>query len=202
MPLWATLFGMLLFRTWPAFTQVVGMLLSLCGLLLFLDPSVLDWSAPGVALAIVLTLAAAALWGLGAVLYRARTWQASVLCQTLWQLLAAGITITIMAFVFESATPIVYSARLGMILLWNWIVPTALAVWAWSKVLNRLSASVAGQFLMSTPFVGIAASAWIFNENLSSEFVVSVILIAMGGIMVLINRSSNREPDNVDKVGN
>lgn len=189
MPLWAALFDILLLRSRLAPIQIAGVVVSLSGLLLFLDPSVVDWSAPGVALGTALALTAAMLWGLGAVLYRARRWSAPLLSQTLWQLLTAGVTITVMACIFESSTSVHFSTRLWIILLWNWLVPTALAVWAWSKVLNRLPASMAGQFLMCTPFVGIAASAWLFDENLPPAFAGSTVLIAIGGMMVLIRRS-------------
>lgn len=190
MPLWAAIFDIAILRVRLKRLQFCGIAISVIGMILFLDPAVIDWDAPGAALGISLAVVAAVLWGLGAVLYRTRPWQASLLSQTLWQLLMAAATISVAAAFIESSSGIHWSTTLWLILVWNWIVPTALAVWAWSKVLNRISPSIAGQLLMCTPFVGIAASAWMFNENLPPVFAASAVLIAVGGMLVLIKRPS------------
>jgi drug/metabolite transporter (DMT)-like permease len=188
MPLWAAIFDIAILRVRLKRLQIGGIAISLIGMILFLDPAVIDWGAPGAALGISLAVVAAALWGLGAVLYRIRPWQASLLSQTLWQLLMAAAAIAVAAALIESSSGIRWSTTLWLILIWNWVVPTALAVWAWSKVLSRISPSIAGQLLMCTPFVGIAASAWMFNEDLPPVFAGSAVLIAVGGMLVLIKR--------------
>lgn len=189
MPLWAALFDMLLLKRRLARVQMLGIGVSLAGLLFFLDPAVLDWSAPGVATGTALALTAALLWGLGAVLYKSHPWRASLLSQTLWQLITSGTVLLVLATIIEQPLSSRFTPTLLLILAWNWVVPTALAVWAWSKVLSHMTASIAGQFLMCTPFVGIAASAIIFNEDLPPAFAVSTLLIVLGGLMVLVRRS-------------
>jgi drug/metabolite transporter (DMT)-like permease len=202
MPLWAAIFDWLFFRTRLAPMQICGITVSLGGLLLFLDPSVLDWRADGVAAGMVMTLLAAMLWALGAVFYRTRVWTAPLLSQTLWQLVTSGLVVACAALLLEAPLSTTPSVTLGIILVWSWLIPMALAVWAWTKVLSRLSASTAGQLLMSTPFVGIAASSVIFNESLPPAFAVSALFIAVGGLMVLIKRNSPQTivtPQNLDK---
>lgn len=188
MPLWAVIFDMLLMKLRPRWFQVLGMLTSLAGMLLFMDPGVLDWTDRGSVIGISLTLTAAMLWGLGAVLYRSRRWAASVWSQSFWQLLFTGILFAIVALLFEDPGTTRYTTTLLLVLVWNWVVPTAIGVWAWSRALHHVSASVAGQWLMCTPFVGIALSAWIFQEDLPPVFAVSAALIALGGVMVLLRR--------------
>lgn len=188
MPLWAAAFDVLILRARLTWLQYLGIAVSIGGMMLFLDPDVIQWEAPGAALGIALTLLAAACWGFGAVLYRTRSWKASMLCQTLWQLLSAGVILLAAAAYWEFPVSPRYTASLGLILLWNWLVPTAVAVWAWSKILSRMPASIAGQFLMCTPFVGIAFSAWVFNEDLPPAFAASAALITLGGVLSLIRR--------------
>lgn len=189
MPLWAALFDILLLKRRLSTVQILGIVVSLSGLLFFMDPTVLDWSVKGVALGITLALMAAMFWGLGAVLYKSHQWQASLLSQTLWQLITSGTVLFVLAIAFEDPLNTSLTFRLVLIMIWNWVVPTALAVWAWSQVLNRMTASNAGQLLMCTPFVGIAASAVIFNENLPPAFAASSTLIVLGGLMVLVRRA-------------
>lgn len=189
MPLWAAIFDMLLLGRRLARLQILGIAISLGGLLLFLDPMVLAWGEPGVAVGTALVLAAAVGWGLGAVLYKSYRWEASFLSQTLWQLITSSAVLLALALVFERPLESRFTTELVLILLWNCIVPAALAVWAWSRVLDRMSPSIAGQLLMSTPFVGIAASAFIFGEDIPPEFAVSTLLIVAGGLLVLLRRA-------------
>jgi len=74
-------------------------------------------------------------------------------------------------------------------------VPTAVAVWAWTKILSYIPSSIAGQFLMTTPFVGIAFSAWIFNEDLPAVFAASAGLITLGSVLTLIRRPASPPAD-------
>lgn len=186
MPIWAVVFDMFILRARLRPLQILGVLTSLAGILLFLDPTVLDWGHRGTAIGMGLTLTAAMLWGLGAVLYRSRRWTTAFLVQSFWQLLTTGTVLSIIALLVEYPMSIQYTTTLMLILVWNWIVPTAIAVWAWSRVLSRMSASIAGQLLMCTPFVGIAMSAWVFQEDLPPIFAISVVLIALGGALVLL----------------
>lgn len=191
MPFWAAIFDMIIVRTRLRPIQLLGILISLGGMVLFIDPSVIDWNDSGAVIGLCFALAAGMLWGLGAVLYRSRSWSASLLSQSLWQLLVAGAVLSAAAIALEFPFIPNYTTTVTLILIWNWIIPTALAVWAWTKVLNRIPASIAGQLLMFTPFVGIAMSAWMFNEDLPPVFWVSTALIVLGGAMVLIRRPSS-----------
>lgn len=191
MALWAAIFDMLILKSRLRWNQYLGIILSVLGLVLFIDPTVVDWSDTDAVMAVGLSLFAAVCWGLGAVLYRRRKWEASVQTQTLWQLLAAGSLLMVAALLFEFPVEPHYTPSLVLILIWNWIMPTAVAVWAWSKILTRVPASIAGQLLMSTPFVGILFSAWIFDEQLSLSFGVSVALITLGGVLTLLRRKNH-----------
>jgi len=185
MPVWAALFSSLMGRGRLAWRQVAGVGLGVVGLGLFLDPAVIDWQGPGVPLGMGLVLSAAVLWGLGAALYGGRQWRASLLSQTFWQLAATACPIVVAALILESGRATHITPTLAIIVVWNWLVPTALAVWAWSRLLNRVPSTVAGQLLAVTPFVGIACSSVLFDERLPPIFSVCAVVIAVGSCLVL-----------------
>ncbi|MEI2416265.1 DMT family transporter [Orrella sp. JC864] len=192
MPLWAALFGMALRRERLAPRRLLGVAVSLAGLSLFMDPSVIAWHDPGSQQGMVMVLCAAALWGLGAVLYGMHAWRTPLLAQTLWQLLAAGLLMSCLAFWLEAGRPVRWSPTLVAVLAWNFVGPTALAVWAWSQVLRRVPAAVAGQLLMSTPLVGILCSVLIFGEDLPGAFLLSAFFVTLGGLLVLLPERRGR----------
>jgi len=185
MPVWAALFSSLMGKGRLAWRQLAGVGLGMAGLALFLDPSVIDWNSPGVPLGMALVLSAAALWGLGAALYGGRQWRASLLSQTFWQLAATACPIGVAALILESDRATHVTGPLTAIMVWNWLVPTAMAVWAWSRLLNRVPSTVAGQLLALTPFVGIACSSVLFGERLPPVFSLCAVVIAAGSCLVL-----------------
>jgi len=185
MPVWAALFSAPMGRTRLSWRQLAGVGLGMVGLALFLDPAVIDWRAPGVPLGMGLVLSASVLWGLGAVLYGSRRWQATLMCQTFWQLVAAACPIGVAALFLETGQETRLTAPLAAIIAWNWVVPTALAIWAWSSLLNRVPSTVAGQLLALTPFVGIACSRVLFDEHLPPVFWLCAAAIAAGSCLVL-----------------
>lgn len=192
MPVWAALAAMLLGHGKPTPRHAIALALGLAGLLLFLDPAVVDWRAPGVAGGMAMVLAAAIFWGIGAACYRGRRWQASMLCQTFWQLLAAAVVLTPCALWFDTGQPVRPGIVLFTIIAWNWVVPTALALWAWTKLLSRVDPAVAGQLLALTPLVGIACSALMFKESLPAPFALCAVLIATASCIVLGTAPSAR----------
>lgn len=195
MPLWAALFSLVLEREWLSSKALAGIVISFAGLLLFVDPDVIDLTRLDNMKGMLLVLAAAVAWGLGAALYGRRKWQTTLMPQTAWQLLSSGLVLCVLALFFEQPLSTRITPSLSFIMLWNWVGPTALAVWAWSRVLSRLPPAVAGQLLMSTPFVGIGFSAVIFNESLPPVFGLSALLIAVGGMLVLLpGRTQKKSP--------
>jgi drug/metabolite transporter (DMT)-like permease len=183
MPLWAALFAAISKRDQLAQRQWFGVVIGLAGLALFLDPSVLAGSSLA---GVVFVFAAAASWGLGAVIHRAVPLKTPPLSQTFYQLIASGGVLALLAIVLEADHPMHLTGSLASIMVWNWLVPTSLAVWSWNRVLMRLPAATAGQLLMATPLVGIAASAIIFRETVPPVFATSTVLVIAGALLVLL----------------
>ena len=194
MPIWAAVFDVLVMRNRLCGLQWTGVSISVVGLCLFMAPGVVDWSNAGTRTGIGLAVMAAACWGLGAVIYSSRRWECSLMCQAFWQLAIAGIVLCGYVGLTEIPLRIEYSRSLILILLWNWLVPVALGVWAWGRVLERMPASIASQALLCTPLAGIALSALLFDETLPPAFAASALIIMLGAGLALLKPALQPDP--------
>src|SRR5690625_3008801 len=102
MPLWVPVFCFFVVGLKPSRTQLLGMLLSVSGILLFFNPGVIELDNKEVLFGLSLALIAPVLWGLGAVLYKLGRWHSSVLSQSFCQLLIAGLFLYVFSCFFDS----------------------------------------------------------------------------------------------------
>src|SRR5438270_6522491 len=85
MPLWAIPIGLFLWREPLGRNQLAGAGVGFAGLILFMNPTLVDWRNGQVLAGNSLLLLAALAWALGSCLYRRRLWRSSFWAQTLWQ---------------------------------------------------------------------------------------------------------------------
>lgn len=186
MPLWAIPIGLWLWPEPLARMQLAGAALGFAGLVLFINPRLVDWSDPRILAGNGLLLLAALAWALGSCLYRRRLWRSSVWAQTFWQL-AVSIVVVAVAAAIPGAVerPIRWSFGLLAILAYNWVVTTALGYFLWSKVLTMIPTAVAGQVLALTPIGGFLLSTMMFGGAVGGEVLASIALI-VGGIALTL----------------
>jgi drug/metabolite transporter (DMT)-like permease len=168
--------------------QLLGAAVGFAGLVLFMNPGLVDWGNPRVLGANATLLLAAICWGFGSLLYRRRAWRSNFWTQTFWQLAVSTATIAAMApLVLPGALgpPARWSPALIAILAYNWVVTTALGYFLWNKVLAVLPAGVAGQVMALTPVGGFLLSAAIFGGAITLDVIVSIFLIVAGIILTL-----------------
>jgi drug/metabolite transporter (DMT)-like permease len=180
MQLWAVPFGIWLLRERPSLGMLIGSAIGFAGLLVFFNPASLDWRDRGTLTGSGLILLGAISWSLGSCLYRRHTWQSSLMTQTLWQMGISMVPIAAFSAVFEHQAAFHLTAQLAAIILFNWFVPTALAMSCWGKVLSMMPVSVAGQWLLLTPMVGFALSARFMHEAVTPALLLSAALIVAG----------------------
>lgn len=187
MPLWAIPIALWLWHEPLARLQFVGAGLGFAGLLLFMNPRLVDWSNPRSLAGNGLLLLAALAWALGSCLYRRRLWRSSVWAQTFWQLAVSIVVVAAVAAAVPGALgqPIRWSLGLVAILAYNWVVTTALGYFLWSKVLTMMPAAVAGQVLALTPIGGFLLSMAMFGGAVDGETFASIALIVAGIVLTL-----------------
>jgi drug/metabolite transporter (DMT)-like permease len=192
MPLWAIPIGIFIWPERHGRAQLVGAAIGFAGLVLFMNPGLVDWGNPRILAGNALLILAAILWALGSCLYRRRAFQSPFWVQTLWQL---GVSVPPVAAIVIVAVPgaIQWSPGLVAIVLYNCVVTTALGYFFWGKVLSMMPAAMAGQVLTLTPIGGFALSLLMFGGTLTLDVLLSIALI-VAGIFVTLRRVSTATP--------
>ncbi|MBV9152146.1 MAG: DMT family transporter [Alphaproteobacteria bacterium] len=183
--LWAIPIGVLLGVERLGRFHLIGAAIGFAGLVLFMNPGLVDWSSPRALFGNLFLLLSAIAWALGSCLYRRRMWRTGFWTQTFWQLAVSAPVVLAFALPQLSGEPIHWSARLLAILAYNWVVTTALGYFLWAKVLTAMPAATAGQVLALTPVGGFLLSILIFGGMVTPDVLVSIALIVAGIILTL-----------------
>jgi len=188
MPLWAIPIGLFL---WPepfGRNQLIGAAAGFAGLVLFMNPGLVDWTSGRVLAGNAFLLLSAFAWALGSCLYRRRAWRSPFWVQTLWQLAVSIIPVAAVVMATRGQTgPVDWSVALVAILAYNCVVTTALGYFLWGKVLSMMPAATAGQVVTLTPIGGFLLSILIFGGTVTADAAVSIGLI-IGGIVITLRR--------------
>ena len=185
MPLWAIPIELWLGADRLGRRQLAGAALGFGGLVLFMNPGLVDWRDPQALGGNAMLLLSAICWAAGSVLYRRRVWQSPFWTQTFWQLAVSTAAVMLVALPTALQQPIRWSPALVAILAYNWIVTTALGYFLWSKVLSMMSAAVAGQVVALTPVGGFLLSIAVFGGAVTTDVVLSIVLIVAGIMLTL-----------------
>ena len=183
--LWAIPIGLLLGVERLGRFHLIGAAIGFAGLVLFMNPGLVDWTSGRALLGNACLLLSAMTWAFGSCLYRRRVWRTPFWTQTFWQLLVSAPVVLAFALPQIGDEPIHWSATLIAILAYNWIVTTALGYFLWALVLSAMSAAVAGQVLALTPVGGFLISAAMFGEAVTADVVIAIALIVAGIILTL-----------------
>ena len=185
MPLWAILIGRWLRPDPLSRAQRLGAALGFAGLLLFLNPGLVDWGNARVLLGNGLLLLAAIGWAVGSCLYRRHTWRTPFWTQTFWQLAVSAVVVLAVAGPAAIGQTVHWTPALVAILAYNWVVTTAIGYFLWNKILAVLPAAVAGQVMAITPVGGFLLSAFLFGGAVTPGIIGSLVLI-VGGIALTL----------------
>jgi drug/metabolite transporter (DMT)-like permease len=185
MQLWALPLGWLIARDRVGDKAVAGGLIGFLGILVFLNPMLVNWRDPRILVGNTLLLASAISWALAASFYRRYRWQTPFWTQAFWQVLwSAVVTLLLWALVGEPR-PILWTGSLLGVLAFNWFGCTALCYWWWGKVLSVMPASRAGQITSLVPATTAVMSALTGREPITLGVAASIVLISSGIFLTL-----------------
>lgn len=165
--------------------RLAGAAAGFAGLVVFMNPALVDWRDLRALLGNGLLLLAAIAWAAGSVLYRRRAWRSGFWAQTWWQLAVSAGPIAAVALPDALSQPVHWSPALIAILAYNWIVTTALGYFLWNRILAVMPAGIAGQVMALTPIGGFLLSVAMFGGTVSADVVLAIVLIVGGIILTL-----------------
>ena len=183
--LWAIPIGVLLGVERLSRPHLIGAGIGFAGLVLFMNPGLVDWSNARTLLGNAFLLLAAIAWALGSCLYRMRSWRSGFWIQTFWQMLVSTPVVLLFAVPQLTNEPVRWSIGLVAILAYNCVVTTALGYFLWAKILTEMPAATAGQVLALTPVGGFLLSIAIFGGAVTLDVVAAIALIVAGIILTL-----------------
>jgi drug/metabolite transporter (DMT)-like permease len=186
MPLWAIPIGIFVWPENHRRAQLIGAAIGFAGLILFMNPGLVDWGDLRVLGGNAMLLLAAILWALGSCLYRRHNFTTPFWVQTFWQFAVSVVPVAVIVLV-AAPGPISWSPELLAIVLYNGLITNALGYFLWGKVLSMMPAATAGQVLTLTPIGGFILSLLIFGGTLTLDVTVSIVLI-IAGIFVTLRR--------------
>jgi drug/metabolite transporter (DMT)-like permease len=187
MPLWAIPIGIFIWPEPHRRAQLIGAAIGSAGLVLFMNPGLVDWGDPRILAGNLLLLLAAIFWALGSCLYRRHQFQSPFWVQTFWQLAVSVVPVAVIVLAGFAPGEVHWSPFLVAVVFYNAVVTTALGYFLWGKVLSMMPAAMAGQVLTLTPVGGFILSTLIFGGALTPDVVVSILLI-VAGIFVTLRR--------------
>jgi drug/metabolite transporter (DMT)-like permease len=179
-PLLVLLVGVAWLKEVPTHWQIVGVVISLIGSVLFFSPGLQPEESPGVAIVLV-GLVGFTLFG---VLGReaARDRQIGTLFLTAVPLAIGGGFLLLIALPLEGIP--VFTTTAWSIVLWLAIVNTAFAYVLYNHSLQVLTALEMNVMLNLTP-LGTAFLAWLFlDESLSIAQIIGIVTVIIGVILV------------------
>jgi drug/metabolite transporter (DMT)-like permease len=185
MQLWALPLGWIIARDRVSGKALAGGLIGFFGILVFLNPTLVNWHDKRMLLGNGLLLASAVSWALAASWYRCYRWQTPFWTQAFWQVLwSAVVALPLWALVGEPR-PVLWTSSLLYVLAFNWLGCTALCYWWWGKALSVMPASRAGQITSLVPATTAVMSAIGGGERITLGVAASIVLISSGIFLTL-----------------
>lgn len=166
MPLWVAVLLWLGFRVTPRRNEAIGLVLGLTGILVLVNPTVIDWGVPLELAGTIALIVNGVLWAAVTIHIRRHTWRSTPLLLQPWMLLIAGIPIVAAALLFEQGRDIAWGLPLVLALLYSGPLATAFANWASQSITRSLGPLASAMGFLATPVVGLAAGAIILQEQL------------------------------------
>ncbi len=183
MPLWVALLLWAFFRIRPRRNEAVGLVLGLGGILVLVNPTVIDWGIPLELAGTLALVVNGILWAAVTIHIRRHTWLSTPLDLQPWMLLVASVPIVLAAVILEQGREIDWGLPLVLALLYSGPLATAFANWASQSITRSLGPLASAMGFLATPVVGLVSGAVFLNEPLGLLDLAGFALV-LGGIAI------------------
>ena len=185
MPVWASVFGVLVLGERLTRARVAGLGLGVAGLGFLLVPELgqigaAPWGA-------VFMLIAAASWGAGTVAVKARRWGLDTAALSGWQLVLGGVPVLVgWLLVGRPETLLTASWESLAGALYAMLIPMIYCYWAWFRIVAIFPASLAAIGTLAVPVIGVFSSALLTGERVGPGEIAGLALVVAALALVLI----------------
>jgi drug/metabolite transporter (DMT)-like permease len=184
MPVWAVLFGLLLFNERPQPRQWLGVVAAFIGTLLLLSS---EWSRlAGAPLGTLLILCAAACWGYGTNLMRRTLAAMPTLALTFWMLVVTVAVMLPLTVAFERHLWRMPTALEWASIVYNMVLAIAFCHVVWAMLARTLPPAASGLSVMMIPVLGVFSSMALLGERPYWQDYVALLLILAALATVLL----------------
>jgi len=184
MPLWTALLSWLLLGEKPSRRVFGSVVLASAGVALLVIAARHTYaSAP---LGFFLGLLAGIGWACGTLIIKRATISVHVIVTTGWQLVIAGVPISIAALALGSREPFLPSLATVLIIGYITIVPMALGNMAWFSIVGMMPATVSGLSAVLVPMVAMVSGAVIHGEPLGPLEIGAMMCCGASLLLVLL----------------
>lgn len=183
MPLWVALLLWAFFRTPPRRNEAVGLVLGLGGILVLVNPTVIDWGIPLELAGTLALVVNGILWAAVTIHIRRHTWVSSPLDLQPWMLLIATVPVVLAALLLEQGREIRWELPGILALLYSGPLATAFANWASQSITRSLGPLASAIGFLATPVVGLVSGAVLLGESLGLLDILGFGLV-LGGIAI------------------
>ncbi len=180
MPLWVAVLLWVGFRAAPRRGELVGLALGVVGILILVNPSVIDWASPPEVIGTVALILDAVLWALATIHIRRHAWRTSPLALQPWMLLTALVPVVVAAALFEPGAQVHWGIGAVLVILYSGPLATAFAYWASQSITRSLGPVSSAMGFLATPIVGLVAGAGILGEKLGPADIAGFGLVLLG----------------------
>ena len=184
MPVWAVVFGLLLFSERPPPRHWVGVLAAAIGIVLLLASELT--SLAGAPLGTLLMLTAAAAWGYGTHLIRTHLTGMPIIALTFWMLVLTLVVMIAATTMFELARWRMPTTLEWASIAYNMVLAIAFCHVVWSMLARKLPPAASGLSVMMIPVLGVFSGMWILGERPSWQDYVALALILVALSTVLL----------------
>jgi len=168
------------FRTKPRRNELIGLVLGVGGIVILINPTVINWTIPGEVLGTLGLICAAIFWAGVAIHVRRHRWVSRPLDLQPWMLIAALVPVTLAALLLESGRTIRWEPATVLILLYSGPLATAFAHWASQSITRSLGALASGIGFLAVPVIGLASGAVFLHESLGPLDIAGFALVLAG----------------------
>ncbi len=188
MPLWAVLFGFLLYRQKISSRAMFGLVCAFAGTLLLLSNEFSRLA--GKPFGTIFALIAAAGWGYGTVQLKRANINMPTIAITFWMLVAANFALLLGAVSLERAAWRMPTTPEWLAIVYNAVLVFGFAHLAWFRLARSLPPIASSLSIMLIPMVGLFTGAWLLGEVPHWQDYAALVLMLLAMACVLLQKKT------------